>query len=371
LRARFDTALAFSVGIEDEVMLLDPATLELAHRASEVLAMLGGDPRYKLELPASQLEIVTPPCATVREAAAALLGARRSLVGAIDGTASVATAGVHPFSAGTGQLNSGTRYDPIAHEYGVVARRQLVCALHVHVSVGNSERALAVYNAVRAYLPLLAALAANAPFYEGADTGLASVRPTIAQLLPRHGVPPHIASWRTYLEMLEWGWRTLLVPGTLWWDLRLHPRFGTLEFRVPDAQSTVGDAAAVAAVAQTLVAWLSARHEAGEQLDAQPSWRIEENRWSACRHGADGEMADLETGLRRTTRACLEDLLDALEPPATALGCEAELAGARRLAEVGGARAQRDAAGAGGVAGVARWLAERFLDPLPGTIGLP
>jgi carboxylate-amine ligase len=223
-----------------------------------------------------------------------------------------------------------------------------------------------VYNTARAYLPWLAALAANAPFYEGADTGLASVRPKIGQLLPRQGIPPPITSWRSYHEMLAWGSRTFSVSGGWWWELRLHPGFGTLEFRVPDAQTTVADAAAIAAVAQTLVAWLSSRHQAGEQLDAQPSWRIDENRWSACRHGLDGEMADLATGRRRKTRTCLAELFCALEPFATALGCEAELDGARRLAEVGGASAQREIARKSGVYGVARSLSERFLDPLQG-----
>jgi carboxylate-amine ligase len=368
LRVPFDAGPRYAIGIEDEVMLLDPGTLELSDRAGEVLAMLGGDRRYKLELPASQLEIMTSPCRTVRDAAAALLESRRDLVAAVQGTVSLAAAGVHPFSAGAGTLNTGTRYDPIVREYRCVANRELVCALQVHVSVGDSARALAVYNAARAYLPLLAALAANAPFYEGADTGLASVRPKLAELLPRQGVPPRIASWESYHETLAWGQTSgaFRDPASWWWELRLHPGFGTLEFRVPDAQSAVGDAAAVAALAQALVAWLGARHDAGEQLEAEPSWRIDENRWSACRDGVDGEMADLRTGVRRPTRTCLSELLNALGPTAKELGCEAELDRAHRLGEVGGASAQRAVAREAGVLGLARWLSERFLDPLPG-----
>jgi carboxylate-amine ligase len=286
----------------------------------------------------------------------------------MDGGVSFAAAGFHPFSASSGALNTGERYDPIIDEYRCVASRELVCALQVHVSVGDSDRALAVYNAARGYLPLLAALAANAPFYEGVDTGLASVRPKIAGLLPRQGVPPEIPSWESYHEMLAWGSTSgaFRDPTSWWWELRLHPGFGTLEFRVPDAQSTVADSAAIAAVAQALVAWLSARHEAGEQLTAPPSWKIDENRWSACRDGVDGEMADLQTGRRRHTRACLSELFDAVEQTARALECEAELELARGLAEVGGAAAQREAARDAGAFGVARWLCDRFLDPLPG-----
>lgn len=364
LRASFDAASAYAVGIEDEVMLLDRQTLGLADRAPEVLLLVEGDPRFKLELPACQLEIVTPPCATVAEAAESLLAGRRALAAAAGGVVSLAGAGAHPFSAGSGRLNQGPRYDALVEEYGCLAERELVCALQVHVSVGDSDRALAVYNAARSYLPCLAALAANAPFYEGVDTGLASVRPTIADLLPRQGVPPPIASWSEYADHFAWGSASgaFPQPAKWWWELRLHPRFGTLEFRVPDSQSAVADLAAVAAVVQALVAWLGARHDAGEQLAVDPSWRIEENRWSACRSGVEGEMADLRTGRRRRTRTCLEELLDSLGPTARSLRNEAELSKACRLAELNGAMAQRRVARESGVHGVAGWLASRFLE---------
>ncbi|HEY1521703.1 MAG TPA: YbdK family carboxylate-amine ligase [Solirubrobacteraceae bacterium] len=365
LQARFGLRPTCTVGIEEEVMLLDPDTLALTHRAMDVAEMVQGDPRFKLELPASQLEIITPPGPSVQAAAAALLEARQALVAAAGDAVSFAVAGAHPFSSGVGPLNRGPRYDAIGHEYGWVAQRELVCALHVHVSVGGGDRALAVYNAARSYLPLLAALAANAPFYEGADTGLASVRPKVADLLPRQGVPPAIRSWEYYREALAWGAASGAFPdpATWWWELRLHPGFGTLEFRVPDAQSTVGDAAAIAAVAQTLVTWLGTRHDAGEELAVSPTWRIQENRWSACRHGVQGEMADLRTGQRRPTDEALMDLLDRLGPTGSELACQAELARARRLAEVNGAIEQRRAAqNGGGASAVARWLSERFLD---------
>lgn len=179
LRAAFDRAPPYTVGIEDEVMLLAPDTLELAACAPQALALLDGDRRFKLELPASQVEIVTPIAALVEDAAGALLEARRKLAARTESIARLASAGVHPFSPGSGELNLRPRYEPTISEFGPIARRQLVCALQVHVSVGDADRALAVYNAARSYLPLLAALAANAPFYEGRDSGLASVRPTI------------------------------------------------------------------------------------------------------------------------------------------------------------------------------------------------
>jgi glutamate---cysteine ligase / carboxylate-amine ligase len=364
LRIAFDQVEPYTVGLEDEVMLLDPDSYELLPRAQEVLAVLDGDPRFKLELPASQLEIVIPASRCVGDLAIALLDARRTLASAAAAAARVGSAGVHPFSPGAGELNQLPRYRQTIDEYGAIAARQLVCAFQVHVSVGDAGRALAVYNAARSYLPLLAALAANAPFYEGRDTGLASVRPKLSELLPRQGVPPQIESWDQHAESLRWGAAAGAFPEarTWWWELRPHPAFGTLEFRVPDGQTTVGDGAAIAAVVQALVAWLGERHDAGETLRSAPTWRIEENRWSACRHGTAGTIADLETGQSRPTAEALHELIDALEPVARGLGSGRELSWARDLlGRSGGAGAQREIASSDGVGALGQWLAGRFL----------
>lgn len=345
-------------------MVLDPDTHELTPRAQEVLSRLDGDPRYKLELPAAQLEIVLEPAATVPEAARALLEARRNLAAHLGGAVRFAAAGVHPTSPGTGELNQLPRYDHVIREYGLVAARQLVCALQVHVSIPGADRALAVYNAARSYLPWLAALAANAPFYEGRDTGLASVRAKIGELLPRQGVPPVFESWEAYAGALAWGATTGAFPGasSWWYELRLHPRFGTLELRVPDGQTTVGDAAAIAAVAQALLAWLAERHDGGDLGAPIPSWRIEQNRWWACRDGVDGDLADLDTGAMRPTRERLRELLDTLRPVASRLGATDELARACELIECNGAIAQRHAAARAGISSVPGWLASKFLE---------
>jgi carboxylate-amine ligase len=238
----------------------------------------------------------------------------------------------------------------------------------VHVSVGEAERALAVYNAARTYLPLLAALAANAPFYEGRDTGLASVRPKLAELLPRQGIPPPFDSWETYAEALRWGAESgaFPEPRTWWWELRPHPLFGTLEFRVPDGQSTVAAAAAVAAIVQALVVWLAERDDAGEQLEIAPGWRLEENRWSACRYGVEGEMASPRSGAVRSTREWVDELLEILEPIAARLGGEASLKRGHAMLKGNGAMAQRAIAADRGLPGLCQWLAERFLEPWSG-----
>jgi glutamate---cysteine ligase / carboxylate-amine ligase len=364
LRAAFDEAPAYTVGIEDEVMLLDPDTLGLVSRAGDVLDRLGGDQSFKLELPASQLEIVTPPSRDLGDVETALLDARRTLAASAEPVVRLCSAGLHPFSPGVGELNSAARYRPVIDEYGPAASRQLVCAFQVHVAIGDAARALAIYNAARSYLPLLAALAANAPFYEGCDTGLASVRPKLAELLPRQGVPPPIVSWESHAETLGWGSKAGAFPNarTWWWELRPHPGFGTLEFRVPDGQSTVQDGIAIAAMVQALVVWLGDRHDHGEQLDVVPTWRIAENRWSACRWGSAGTMADLRTGEPRATSECLHELIEALAPAAARLGSTRRLDRARKLIPYSGAEAQREVARSDGVRAVAAWLAERFLE---------
>jgi carboxylate-amine ligase len=226
--------------------------------------------------------------------------------------------------------------------------------------VGGADRTLAVYNALRAHLPELAALAANAPFYCGRDTGMASFRPTLADMLPRQGMPPPIASWEAWADDLRWGARTgrLPEPGQWWFELRPHPHFGTLELRVPDTQATVAEAAAVAAVAHALVAQLAERVDSGEWA---PSWRIEENRWAAARHGVEGDFADLRTGETLPIRERLLALIDELEPYARRLGAAPHLVVARELAMGNGAMRMREAA-AGDAHAATVWLADRFLE---------
>jgi carboxylate-amine ligase len=360
IRALFDGIEPFTIGLEEEVVLLDPETLELAPVAADVLARTD-DPRLKLELPASQLEVVVPPARGVPEAIAGLSAGRRALTAAADGLARPAGTGVHPFSAPLGALNPGERYDAILAAYGDVARAQLVCSLQVHVAVGGADRTLAVYNALRGHLPELIALAANAPFLAGRDTGFATVRPLIAGLLPRQGVPPAIASWEAFASDLRWGRASGAVPEPRrwWFELRPHLTYGTLELRAADTQATIADSAAVAAFAHALVAWLAERFDAGEPLGCPDDWRIGHNRFAACRFGLDAELADLESGAVTPARELLRRRLEELAPVAARLGCAAELGSAGDLVARNGAERRR-ADGPDPVA-VARGLADAYL----------
>jgi glutamate---cysteine ligase / carboxylate-amine ligase len=365
LRALFDSQSDTTFGLEEELMALDPETFDLAPVAAGLLEGLAGDERFKLELPASQLEIVTAPHRTLAGAVSELSGSRSALAAAVGGRARLAAAGAHPFAAPEGELNRGEHYERIAREYGPIARRQLVCGLHVHVAIAGAERALAVYNAMREYLPELAALGANAPLRGGRDSGLASVRPLISGLLPRQGVPPAFASWEQLAHELAWGSASGRISGSRgwWWELRLHPALGTVEVRVPDAQSRIADVAALGATVAALALWLAERSDAGELPPTAPSWRIAENRWSALRHGVHGDMLDLRTGRAARTEERLHALLDAIEPLAARVGADDGLRRARELVSRNGADEQRAVAAQLGPRAVAKMLSERFLSP--------
>jgi len=363
LRERCAATRPLWIGLEEELMVVDAVTLDLAPRAPQLLARMHGDPRFKLELPAAQMELATTPEPSVAAAADQLALARADLAAAAAPGLRLASAGAHPFAAARGVLNSGERFDEMRNEYGEAAERQLVCGLHVHVAVGDADAAVAVHDALRSYLPELAALAANAPFHEGADTRLASVRPRISSLLPRQGVPPAIGSLDAFADALQWGARSGTVPSPRhwWWALRLHPDFGTVEVRVPDAQATVAHSAAVAGVVQALVARLATRHARGETLPVAPTWRIEENRRTAARFGIAGELADLDSGEREPTAQRLLRLLDEIGDDAHRLGCDGALDTARSMIEDGGpAAAQRRVAAQGDLRDVVNWLADRY-----------
>lgn len=362
LRDAFEHTGGPTFGAEEEVMVLDPLTFDLSDTAEELLHRAPSDPNLKLEMPASQLEVITPTCAGLPELVEELHAGRTRLAAAVHGHALLAAAGAHPFAAGTGRLNRGSHYAAMAREYGPVARRQLVCGLHVHVGLPGAQRALAVYNALRGHLPELAALGANAPLRSGGEAGMASIRPLISAMLPRQGVPPAYESWEELEADVAWGRGAGRIVGLSgwWWELRLHALLGTIEVRVPDSQSTVADAAAVVTTVCALILRLSAMHDAGELGDAAPSWRIAENRWSAARGGVHGEMFDLTDGTPMRTSERLQLLLEELRPVALELGAEEHLDHALGMSLHNGADRQLELARRRGARGVAESLAASF-----------
>lgn len=314
LGAVFAGTVAGTVGLEEELVLVDRGNW-LPVGAADLLADVD-DPRIKPELPACQVEIATAvhqdPSAAVDE----LRRCRSLLAKACDPDRAVIAAPVHPLIDGPVELSATARAGGLDRRYREVIRRQLVSSLQIHLAFGDAGCTLAVYHALRDLLPELAALAAGAPFAGGRDTGLCSVRPVIAGQLPRQGVPPIIASWAQHADDLEWAARGGAVtdPSEWWWELRPHVRFGTLELRVLDVPATTGRTGAIVRFVYALAAGLTERHHLGELPAPAPTWRIAENRWAALRDGVHGELLDLHTGVARSTRRRLHDLVDAAEP---------------------------------------------------------
>lgn len=360
MERRFDHTPELTVGVEEEVILLDPATFLPSDSVEEVLSRLDGDPRFKPELRCAQLELVTPPVSTVADVARELAAARRILAERLRGEIRFAALGTHPSSTAISAVTPTRRYREIGRELRWLARAGLPSGLHVHVAVDGAERAVAVYNALRSYVPEIAALGANSPFYEGRDTGLASTRLKLREDNPRSGIPPAFESWRAYTDFVAWGARGGVIPDPswLWWDLRLNAVHGTIEIRAADSQTRIDDVAGIAALCQTLVASLLDRHDAGDRLPVHDTQRIAENRWRAMRDGLGGELVDLDDGRPIATRERLRNLVGELEPYAVALGCECELGHAADLVTANGAVRQRAIAGVVGVDRLAEWLSD-------------
>lgn len=351
VRSIFDSAPELTIGIEEEVLLLDPATHRLRPEAAAVTAR-AADPAIKAELPASQVELVTRPHPDLDGSLDDLRRARRRLVEVCGDEIRPAAAAVHPFES-IGAVSEAAHHRVVVDRHGEIARRQIVGALQIHVAVGSADRSLAVYNALRSHLPDLAALGAAAPFHEGRDVGLASVRPLVAGQLPRQGIPPAFTDWDHFAAEMAWGRAAGALPsfGSWWWELRPHVGFGTLEIRVPDAQPSLDAVDAVVRVAYGLVADLADRHRGGRPLPLAPTWRIEENRWRALRDGVHGELLDLDTGDVVPTARRLHRLFDRIEEHVPG-----GLDSARRLV----ARPTVDQLRRVGCEGASAYLADRF-----------
>jgi carboxylate-amine ligase len=342
------------------LILVDPDSLMPVDAIDWVLAEAAGDGRFKAEFRASQLELCTSVCLTVGDAGRELASARTHILERVEGQLRLIAAGTHPASTVASTVTARDRFRGIADDCAWATRRGQPSGLHVHVAVGDPDEALAVYNAARSYLPELAALAANSPFFEGRPSGLASTRLKLTEDLPRAGIPPAFSSWRSLAEFVTWARRGGLFSDLsyLWWDLRPRPDYGTLELRIADVQTRPAETAAIAAVWQSLVAALAVRHRRGESLPVHDTQMLSENRWRALRNGLDGELVDLETGAAVPARDRIGALLDELEPYADELGCREELADAWTLQAENGAARQRATAARNRMRGLLEWLAD-------------
>jgi carboxylate-amine ligase len=359
---------AWTVGIEEEVMLLDPDHWTLAQRIDSLLPELS--PRLagsvSAETHACTIELATGVHGTVRSAAAELYSLRAVLAAELHGQGlRPAVAGTHPLAQGHEiEVSGGARYQLLHEGLRVLARREPTFALHVHVGVPDPELAVRAADRVRAHLPLILALSANSPFWAGRDSGMASARTPLFQSFPRAGVPRRAGSYATYVERLDVLLRAEAFPEPtfVWWDVRLQPRFGTVEVRIADAQTSVAEVAALAAFIQALVRLEATEGYADEALvEAQEV--IEENRFLAARDGVAAELVDPTRDTRVPAAEQLAAVLEACSEHAMVLDSQAELEVAAVLATRTGAEHQRELADSHGLDGVLPELSSAFLDP--------
>jgi carboxylate-amine ligase len=320
----------YTIGLEEEVMLLDPEDWSLAQRSDDVLPQLppGLAKHVSAETHQAAIELATDPHNTVRDAIAQLRDLRIWLAEELDDLGlAVAAAGTHPSALWTETLVSpASRYQVIQRTMADLARREPTFALHVHVGVPDAQRAIRLLNQLRAHLPMFLALSANSPFWQGRATGLASTRTSVFGAFPRTGVPRRFTSYSDWVHTVD----TLLRSGAfpeptfLWWDVRPQPALGTVEVRVMDAQTDIEATAALCALVQSVARLEIEKGYATPGLVGAEEV-LEENRFLAARDGIEADLLDPEAEMRRPARAEMRRLLDAARPHADVLGCRLEL----------------------------------------------
>jgi carboxylate-amine ligase len=337
---KFGQGDPYTLGVEEEYMLLDGDTLDLVQHIDTVLADMSGhelEPRINPELMQSVLEIATPVCRDAAEVEAQL----RTLRGYVAATAAqrgmkVGSAGTHPFSLFERQrITARDRYRNLVDQMQYIARRELIFGLHIHVAVDDPEKAIQVVNGLLPQLAPLLALSASSPFWRGEATGLASSRQMVFAAFPRSGPPPRFRNYQDYAEVIGQLEKTGCIADYthIWWDIRLHPRYGTVEIRICDAVTRVEDAVALTAYCQSLVKLLSEQHDAGEEIPSYHRILTTENKWLAARYGLEAPIMDLATGRRNRIPVAqlVRRTLRAIEPHARELGCDRELEGIREI----------------------------------------
>jgi carboxylate-amine ligase len=339
----FGASMEYTVGVEEEFMLLDADSLALVPYAEGVVEAAADPENVKQEIRRSMVETSSRPAVTVDDLRGDLLDLRRTITGiAQERGFRIAAAGAHPFSVAEEQeLTDKPRYHYVAGLSGWAGRRATaVFGTHVHVAVGSAEKALGVMEALVADLPTLVALSASSPMWEGGDTGFASSRLAVRAQLPRTGLPPRFDSLAEYRGTLDALRRSGLVPDPsyLWWDVRLQDRLGTLEIRLLDAQPSVVDTVALAGLVQALVRHHGTAWHSGVRTHAS-RMIADENRWQAVRHGMSAFFVGPQ-GSPVSAFEAVDELLVRVAEDAAAMGSGWTLGHLRALAERGGRAAE-------------------------------
>ncbi|HVE67924.1 MAG TPA: carboxylate-amine ligase [Solirubrobacteraceae bacterium] len=318
----------YTIGIEEELMILDPDTLDLTNM---IEAMLESAPEgdVKPELMESVLEIATSPCRDTAEAGRQLRALRRGVRETAERKGlAIGAAGTHPFALWEDQrIVARPRYRDLISALRFVARQEIIFGIHVHVGLDDPDKAIHVANGMRVHIPVLLALSANSPFWRGDPTGLASTRTPIFRAFPRVGIPPTYRDWDDYAKRIGFMYECQVIEDYtyLWYDVRPHPNLGTIEIRVMDAQTRVEHTLGLAALVQALVRELAEHFDAGRELSKYPYEMLDENKWLAARHGLEGEMVDLPSTDRVATKQLARRLVDRAREHAQDLGSASEL----------------------------------------------
>jgi glutamate---cysteine ligase / carboxylate-amine ligase len=317
------TSKGYTLGIEEELMIVDGETLELSN-AIEQLLEDSADGEIKPELMESVLEISTNPCANTREAGDQLRALRRRVQQVADQRGlAIGSAGTHPFALWEDQrIVSRPRYRELIAGLQFVARQEIIFGIHVHVGLDDPDKAIHVTNGMRVHIPILLALSVNSPFWRGQQTGLQSTRTPIFRAFPRVGIPPRYEDFEDWARRIDFMRTSKVVPDYtyLWYDVRPHPNFGTVEIRVMDSQTRVEHTLAIAALIQAMVKELAEHYEAGKELSRYPYEMLDENKWLAARHGLEGELVDLPATDRVAAAELTRRLMERLRPHAEELG---------------------------------------------------
>lgn len=324
-----------TLGVEVELELVDRETGGLTSAATDILTELGeghpgGEhPKAKHELFECTIEMITGICTTVGEARADLAATLAEVREAADRRGiDLMCSGTHPFSPWTDQdVSDDPRYHQLLEQMGWTAQRLAIFGVHFHVGVSSGERVVAIAKGLAGYIPHLLALSASSPFWESRDTGLASSRSKVFEALPTAGLPEHLNDWAEFERFMS----TLISAGALntirevWWDIRPHPDFGTIELRMCDGLPTLREVSALAALGQSLVARLDERVEAGDAPAAPSDWVLRQNKWRAARYGIEADLIVDEEGTTRPLPDTVRELVADLAPTAERLGCADEL----------------------------------------------
>mgnify|MGYP002082843646 CR=1 FL=1 len=332
----------FTIGIEEEYLLVDRQTRDVAREPPEALfeacqARITGLVQH--EFLKAQIEVNTEVCANTAEARANLAALRRTVAEVADeyGLAPIA-ASTHPFSRWTDQLHTDKeRYNVIAHDLQTVVRRLMICGMHVHVGIGDDELRLDLMNQVTYFLPHLLAFSTSSPFWQGEDTGLKSYRLSVFDELPRTGIPNVFDSWAEYQRHVDVLVGAGLIEDAtkLWWDVRPSARFPTLEMRLADVCTRIDDAVSVAALLVCVLRMLFRLKKANQRWRQYASMLIEENRWRAQRYGLDEGLVDFGKGRIVPCARLLDEIIELVREDAEVLGCVKEINHLRTIMETG------------------------------------